>query len=112
LITQFKAADWEKLAVAAKFQPETLASLCGVTLRLLERFFKRQFGKTPVAWMREQRCRRAAVLIAEGCCLKVAGEGLGFASASHLCHEFRKVFGVSPVRFARRLYRRKKRISR
>jgi AraC-like DNA-binding protein len=100
-LLQFKAADWEKLAVAAEFQPEPLASLCGVKLRLLERFFRWQFGKAPHAWMRELRCRRVVALIAEGWDLKNAGPALGFATSSHVCHEFKKAFGVSPKRFAR-----------
>ena len=100
-LLRLKAADWAKLAAAAGWQPEALASLCSVKLRLLERLFKRQFGKAPHAWMRKLRCRRAAALIAEGWDLKNAGPALGFASAAHLCHEFKKAFGVSPKRFAR-----------
>ena len=40
-----KVDDWEKLAADARFQPERMASLCSVSLRQLERFFKLQFGK-------------------------------------------------------------------
>ena len=33
-----KVADWEKLADDARYKPETMASVCSVTLRQLERF--------------------------------------------------------------------------
>jgi AraC-like DNA-binding protein len=93
-------ADWEKLASDAAFKPETMASLCSVTLRQLERFFKLQFGRTPAAWMRDLRCRKAAVLLESGYSTKAAAKELDFASPSHFCHEFKKVYGVSPQSFA------------
>jgi hypothetical protein len=48
-LLQLRADDWERLATAAKWQPESLAGLCLVKLQLLERFFKREFGQTPAA---------------------------------------------------------------
>jgi AraC-like DNA-binding protein len=42
--------------------------------------------------MREVRCRRAAALISNGSYIKEAADALGFASSSHLCHEFKKGF--------------------
>lgn len=94
-----KVPDWEKLAADAGYQPEPMAALCLVSLRQLERFFKLQFGKSPTAWTRELRCRRASMLIATGYLTKAAAIELGFANSSHFCHEFKKVFGVSPQSF-------------
>jgi AraC-like DNA-binding protein len=101
LLAKLSATEWEKLADAAGYQPGMLALLCGVRMRWLQRFFQCRFGESPTNWMRKLRCRQAASLIAEGWGLKSAGPELGFASASHLCHEFKKAFGVSPRRFAR-----------
>jgi AraC-like DNA-binding protein len=77
-----------------------MAVLCSVTLRQLERFFKLQFGRSPTAWMRDLKCRRAAALIASGYSTKAVAGDLGFANSSHFCHEFRKVYRVSPQSFA------------
>ena len=106
LLAGLTIADWERLAVAAGFQPEPLASLCGVRLRLLERFFQRRFGQTPVAWMREVRCRRGVTLLLNGAHTKEAADVAGYASSSQFCHEFKKLVGVSPKRYVRAAVRR------
>ena len=92
--------DWEKLASDSTFKPETMAVRCSVTLRQLQRFFKQQFKQSPAAWMRELRCRRAADLIAQGSRTDAAATDVGYGNSSHFCHEFKKVYGVSPQSFA------------
>ena len=101
-LLELKLAEWQKLAADAGWNPETLAVLCSVSLRLLERFFKLQFKQSPAAWMRELRCRQAAALISSGYFTKDAARDLRFANSSHFCHEFKKVYGVSPQSFAAR----------
>ena len=91
-----ETTDWEKLAADADYKSERMAAACSVTLRQLERFFKRRFGQGPAAWMRDLKCRKAADLISSGYSTKAAAQEIGFASPSHLCHEFKKVYGVSP----------------
>jgi AraC-like DNA-binding protein len=98
-------AEWERLAAAAWFQAGPLASLCGVRPRLLERFFNRRFGQTPVAWMREVRCGRAVTLLLNGAYTKEAAGAVCYATSSQFCHEFNKVFGVSPRRYVRGMAR-------
>ena len=95
-----KVADWEKVAAHASFKPETMASVCSVTLRQLERFFKLQFGQSPSAWSRELRCRLAVTLISTGYSTKATAKELGFASPSHFCHAFKTVYMISPQSFA------------
>src|SRR6185369_5035165 len=92
--------QWETLARAADFQPATMANLCRISLRQLERIFSEQFQKTPGAWTRQLQCRLAQELIASGYSTKAAAAELKFADQSHFCHEFRKVFGASPQAFA------------
>jgi AraC family transcriptional regulator len=95
-----KVANWEKLARGADFEAAKMASLCSISLRQVQRFFKQQFGQTPAAWLRDLKCRRAVALISRGCSTKAAAKKAGFASPSHCCHEFKKVYGVPPQSFA------------
>jgi len=95
-----KIQDWEKLAREAAFQPAVMAALCPVSLRQMQRFFIEQFEKTPREWARELRCRLARQLISEGWSSKAVALELHFASESHFCHEFKRVYGVCPQTFA------------
>lgn len=95
-----RIADWEQLAEAARFQPAELAALCSVSLRQLQRFFFSRFGKTPREWLRELQCRKGRQFIAQGYSTKAAKTELNFASASHFCREFKKIYGVTPQSFA------------
>jgi AraC-like DNA-binding protein len=93
--------NWEALARRANYQPALMADLCPISLRHLERFFKRNFKKTPRAWTRTLRCELARRFIEQGWSNKAVVAELGFADASHFCHEFRKVYGVSPQNCSR-----------
>lgn len=92
--------DWENLAKEAGFQPAMMAALCPISLRQLQRFFVQHFNQTPGKWMRKLRCEQARRLIAEGWSNKAVAAHLGFSNESHLCHEFRRVYGVPPQSFA------------
>jgi AraC-like DNA-binding protein len=95
-----RISNWEKLARDAKFQPAAMAALCPTSLRQLERFFSEQFHKTPSEWTRELKCRLARQLIGEGWSNKAVVAELSFSNESHLCHEFKRLYGASPQTFA------------
>jgi AraC-like DNA-binding protein len=92
--------DWEGLAIDAGYEPATIAALCPISLRQLERFFKLHFGKSPRAWAVELQCRRARELIERGYSNKAVVIELNFADESHLCHAFKKLYGCPPQTFA------------
>lgn len=92
--------DWEALARMADYEPGTMAALCPISLRQLERHFLLHFQKSPTQWVRELRCRLAQQLVIQGYSNKAIVAELEFASESHFCHEFKKVFGASPQSFA------------
>jgi len=94
-----KVENWEHLAIKCDFRPATVASSCRVSLRTLERFFAQQFKKTPTEWSRELRCRVAVQLIIKGYSNKAVVAELKFANEAHLCHLFKKVYGVPPQSF-------------
>ncbi len=91
---------WEQLALEADFNSAKMASLCSISGRQLQRIFKRNFNCTPSHWLRELQCRMAKELIAQGYSNKAAASELKFASQSHFCREFKRVFGASPQTFA------------
>jgi AraC-like DNA-binding protein len=92
--------DWEKLARQAWFRPSVMAALCTISLRQLQRFFAEHFQETPRAWASRVRCRLAARLLSEGWSNKAVVEELRFGNAAHLCHEFKRVYRVTPQAFA------------
>jgi transcriptional regulator GlxA family with amidase domain len=92
--------SWKEVAREAKFQPAAMAGLCSISLRQLERFFIEHFNKTPSAWTRELRCQVARELLEKGWRNKAVAAELHFANDSHLCHEFRKLYGSPPRAFS------------
>jgi len=92
--------DWEKMAKEANFQPQVMAALCTMSLRQLERFFKRDLKRTPRQWVRDLRCRLALELISTGWSSKAVAAELHYWDESHFCHEFKRVYGASPQNFA------------
>jgi len=91
---------WEQLAREADFNSAKMASLCAISERQLQRIFRRNFECTPSHWLRDLQCHLAKELIAQGYSNKAAASELKFASQSHFCREFKRVFGASPQTFA------------
>jgi AraC-like DNA-binding protein len=95
-----KINNWETLARGAGYRPSMMAALCAVSLRQLERFFVDRFGASPGKWTRELRIQAARNRISAGLSNKEVVDECRFANPSHLCHEFKRAFGVSPQTFA------------
>jgi len=92
--------EWEQVAKEAEFNPAKMATLCSISERQLQRLFRQHLHCTPSRWLRDLQCRMAKQLIAQGYSNKAAAAELKFASESHFCREFKKVFGTSPQTFA------------
>lgn len=92
--------EWEEVARQAQFRPAKMAALCCISERHLQRLFDRHVHCTPGRWLRDLRCRLAKQLIAQGYTNKAVAAELNFASQSHFCREFKRVFGSSPQTFA------------
>jgi len=96
----FRQPDWERVAMDAEFRPKQMAAMCRISLRQLERLFARAFRQTPKAWVRDLRCRLAMALIVQGRSNKEVVAELHFGSASHFCHDFRKIHPEPPQKTA------------
>jgi hypothetical protein len=51
-----RVTDWEHLARESGFHPARMASLCSVSQRQFQRFFKEKFRTSPRRWLRAMRC--------------------------------------------------------
>ena len=100
---------WEQVAREAKFRPGDMAALCSMSLRHLERLFSEHFQQTPKRWTRELRSDLARQLITLGWTNKAVAKELGFANPSHLCREFKELYGLRPGDFAPTLHGKLKR---
>jgi transcriptional regulator GlxA family with amidase domain len=95
-----KVTDWKIVAQTAKFKPASMAAMCSISLRQLERHFANQFHQTPGAWTRELRLRLAKELILQGWSNKAVAAELDFTDNPHLCREFKRKCGTTPRRYA------------
>ena len=88
--------NWPERAQVARWCANTLAKNCGVSLRTLERYFLKEMGKSPKAWLSEQRQQQAGKLMDNGSSVKAAAELLDFKHSNHLTNAFKKHWGSCP----------------
>ena len=75
-----------------------LAALAGLERHHFLRAFKASTGETPHRYVMQRRLAAAALQLARGASpVNQVARDCGFASASHLCHAFRRQFGRSPA---------------
>jgi len=91
--------QWFELAQRARYRSVTLASLLSISPRQLHRYTRKVFGRSPQAWLDEQRLWMAAGLLRRWRSVKVVAYELGFKQVSHFSREFKLRFGISPARF-------------
>jgi AraC-like DNA-binding protein len=92
--------DWEALAGAAHYDAKGLAGLCHVSVRQLERDFRRDLERTPQDWLNEQRLIAAQQMLLAGTMVKVVALELGFKQVSHFCRQFKSLHNLTPSQFA------------
>jgi transcriptional regulator GlxA family with amidase domain len=107
---RYDVADAKLLSVLGRMEAslerplgrEALAAHAGVSVRQLERLFRRHLGRTLTEHYVELRLQRARVLLSQST-LSVTETGFacGFASAQHFARRYRARFGQSPGRSRR-----------
>jgi AraC-like DNA-binding protein/mannose-6-phosphate isomerase-like protein (cupin superfamily) len=80
-------------------QPETLAKLCvpaGVSVRTLQRAFRKDVGLDFESWRRQARLTKAVELLVDGSSVKEAASSVGYRQTSAFVELFRRTFGATP----------------
>jgi AraC-like DNA-binding protein len=92
--------DWIALASQAGFDIRELAFRCHVSVRQIERYFKRSFQVSPELWLKHVRLQQAQLLLIQGRSVKEVAHSLAFRQVSHFCREFKRFTGSTPSRFS------------
>ncbi len=87
----------------AQVDSNYLAKRSGLGRRQFERQFAEHVGMSPRVFLRIQRVNRARHRLRAGTSLARAAQWCGFADQAHLTREFRKLLGVTPLQYQRRV---------
>ena len=90
---------WEQLAGTASYDAKELAKLCHLSVRQLERDFRRSLERSPQDWLNEQRIKAAQQLLLSGQPVKAVAFELGFKQPSHFCRKFKLLNNLTPSKF-------------
>lgn len=95
-----RAADAARADLGRGWSVDALAEVAGMSGGHFARSFRAATGQTPMAWLREQRVARAAVLLRQSS--RTASEiayAVGFSSSARLSEAFRRSRGTTPSRW-------------
>jgi AraC-like DNA-binding protein len=101
--------DQRALALAQKVlsvpeQAKPLANLCrdaSVSVRTLQRIFRKEIGVDFETWRRQARLTKAVEFLVAGRSVKEVSFGVGYRQPSAFVGAFRKVFGMTPKAWIR-----------
>jgi len=75
-----------------------IADRLGVSTRQVERLFREHIGATPKTFYLRLRLARARTLLRHTLSpIRLVALECGFASTSHFCHAYKRVFGLAPT---------------
>src|SRR5712691_5240097 len=94
-----RIVGWKELIEKAKYKAKKLAALCEVSLRQLERHWKKVYNKAPQEWLNRLRLAEAKRLLQEGWPIKEIAFRLGFKQCSHFSRHFKHYTGSTPGSF-------------
>jgi AraC family transcriptional regulator len=106
-LTEDPAPDWlmrareaiGDVATRAGLEVRDVARMVGVHPVALARRYRRHFGQTPGAAIRQRRADRASALVGRGSDLAGIAADAGYADQSHMTREFVAVYGLTPGRY-------------
>jgi AraC family transcriptional regulator len=101
---QKKVAEFIEQNLADDIRLTVMASIVGLSPYHFGRAFKQSFGVPPHRYHMQRRIERAKILLAEAAqSVTAVAMAVGFAETSSFSAAFRRVTGVSPRVFRRRL---------
>jgi AraC-like DNA-binding protein/mannose-6-phosphate isomerase-like protein (cupin superfamily) len=80
-------------------EPKPMAVLCsevGVSVRTIERAFRKDLGTNFESWRRQVRLTKAVELLVSGCSIKEVSYKVGYCQSSAFVGMFRRTFGTTP----------------
>jgi AraC-like DNA-binding protein/mannose-6-phosphate isomerase-like protein (cupin superfamily) len=80
-------------------EAKPMAALCaevGVSVRTIERAFRKDVGTNFESWRRQVRLTRAVELLVSGCSIKEVAFRVGYCQSSAFVEMFRRTFGTTP----------------
>jgi AraC-like DNA-binding protein len=93
-----RTRDYIRQSYAERISLERLAEIAGLSRFHFLRSFTKEFGLPPHAYQVQLRVEKARHLLKTG--VPVHAIKAGFADQSHLTRHFKKVYGVTPARYA------------
>lgn len=91
-----RIVHWEPLAQRALYRASELARLCDVSLRHLQRHFRRTFNSALTSWLNDLRLRQARERLQAGWRVNDVAYSLGYKQVSHFSRVFRQHYGLTP----------------
>jgi AraC family transcriptional activator FtrA len=96
------AMDWALNRLGEPITVDDLAVQAHLTPRTLNRHFHARIGTNPLAWLHEQRLRRAQELLEQtDHSVDLIARRSGFATAATLRRHFRQTLGITPDAYRR-----------
>jgi AraC-like DNA-binding protein len=92
-------ASLESLALSKGYRVDSFCHALGVSECYLRELFLRDMGLTPKEWMQWERMVVARRMLAWGLDSMEVAHFLGYSNPGSFYRTFRKVYGVSPLKF-------------
>ena len=87
---------WEELAARANYDARALARICGVSLRTVQRYFRKNYELSVREWLTCLRLGLAMKRLQEGAQVKEVAYEIGFKQVSSFSRAFKWRYGIPP----------------
>jgi ABC-type Fe3+-hydroxamate transport system substrate-binding protein len=98
------ARDYIEQNYRSNITREMLAEMAGLNADYFSRAFKRQFGKSPIAYLNDIRIRQAKrMLVQSGEPIRSVAQNVGFSDEFYFSRKFKSHTGCSPAAYVKRI---------